>query len=124
MSKREIDEYLARVEEPQRSTLQALRKTILEIIPEAEQCITYQVPTFKIDGKGISGFAAFKKHCSYFPMSGSVFSQLKQEVAKYKTSSGALQFAVDQPLPKSLVGKLIKVRLAEAFPARRKAVKR
>jgi uncharacterized protein YdhG (YjbR/CyaY superfamily) len=96
----------------------------LEIIPEAEQCITYQIPTFKVDGKGIAGFAAFKKHCSYFPMSGSVFNQLKQEVEKYKTSSGALQFAIDQPLPKSLVRKLIKVRFAEAFPTRRKAVKR
>ncbi len=115
MSKKEIDEYLAGLEEPKRSTLQALRKIILEIIPKAEQGITYQVPTFKIGGKGIAGFAAFKKHCSYFPMSGSVFKRLTREVAKYKTSSGALQFAVDRPLPKSLVRKLIKVRLAEAL---------
>jgi len=124
MSKKEIDYYLAGVEEPQKGTLQTLRKTILEIIPKAEQCISYQFPTFKIDGKGIAGFAAFKQHCSYFPMSGSVLDQLKPDVAKYKTSRGALQFAVDKPLPKFLVRKLIKVRLAEAFPALRKSVRR
>jgi uncharacterized protein YdhG (YjbR/CyaY superfamily) len=115
MSKGEIDEYLAGIEEPKKSTLKALRKTILEIIPEAEQCITYQVPTFKVNGKGIAGFAAYKKHCSYFPMSGSVFGKLPGDVASYKTSSGALQFPVDRPLPKTLVRKLIKVRMEEAF---------
>jgi uncharacterized protein YdhG (YjbR/CyaY superfamily) len=115
MSKKQIDEYLAGVEEPQKRTLETLRKTILGIIPEAEQCISYQVPTFKVNGKGIAGFAAYKKHCSYFPMSGSVFRKLGDGVAKYKTSSGALQFPADRPLPKTLVRKLIKVRLAEAF---------
>ena len=120
MSKKQIDDYLAGIEEPKRSTLRALRKTILEIIPTAEEDISYQFPTFKVDGKGIAGFAAFKKHCSYFPMSGSVFNRIRKDVAKYKTGSGALQFAVDKPLPKTLVRKLINVRLAEAFPIRGK----
>jgi uncharacterized protein YdhG (YjbR/CyaY superfamily) len=118
MSKKQIDEYLAAIEEPKKNTLEILRKTILEIIPEAEQCISYQIPTFKVNGKGIVGFAAYKKHCSYFPMSGSVFPKLRDAVAKYTTSSGALQFPVDKPLPKTLVRKLIKVRLAEAFAAK------
>ena len=115
MSKKQIDEYLADIDEPQKSTLTSLRRIILEIIPNAEECITYRVPTFKIDGKGIAGFAAYRNHCTYFPMSGSVLGQIGEEVAKYKASRGALQFAVDKPLPKALVKKLIRVRLGEAL---------
>lgn len=116
MSKQQIDSYLAAISEPERSTLESLRTAIMDRIPEAAQCITYQVPTFKIRGKAIAGFAAYKNHCSYFPMSGSVLKQLGNELASFKTSSGALQFPVDKPLSKTLVRKLIKIRLAEAFP--------
>lgn len=113
MPKARIDAYLADVEEPKKSTLQALRGTILEILPEAEQCITYGVPTFKVGGEAIAGFAAYKDHCSYFPMDGSVLNQLGDELAKYKKSKGALQFAADKPLPKALVRNLIRSRLAQ-----------
>ena len=71
---------------------------------------------FKIDGKTIAGFAAFKNHLSYLPHSGSVLPVLRDEVANYKTSKGALQFPVDSPLSKPLVEKLIRVRTAQAFP--------
>ena len=116
VSSYEIDEYLADLEEPKRSTLQRLRQTILEIVPEAEEGISYQVPAFRIDGKVVAGFAAFKNHLSYLPHSGSVFPLLRDEVASYKTSKGALQFPVDSPLPKALVERLIRVRLTQAFP--------
>lgn len=116
MSSDEIDQYLADLEEPKRSTLQRLRQTILEVVPEADQGISYQVPAFKLDGKVIAGFAAFKNHLNYLPHSGSVFPLLRDEVADYKTSKGALQFPVDSPLPKSLVERLIRVRIAQAFP--------
>ena len=116
MSSDEIDQYLAGVEEPKRSTLQRLRQTILEVVPEAEEGISYQVPAFRVDGKVIAGFAAFKNHLSYLPHSGSVFPVLRDEVASYKTSTGALQFPIDSSLPKSLVKQLIRVRLAQAFP--------
>ncbi len=116
MSKKDIDAYLARVDEPMKTTLETLRQTILEILPEAEQCITYAVPTFKVEGKPIAGFAAYKNHCSYFPMSGSVLNQLGDDIAMYRTSKGALQFAVDRPLPKALVRKLIRVRTAQVLP--------
>ena len=112
----EIDQYLADLEEPKRSTLQRLRQTILEVVPEAEEGISYQVPAFRVDGKVIAGFAAFKNHLSYLPHSGSVFPLLQDEVASYKTSKGALQFPVDSPLPKPLVEQLIRVRMAQAFP--------
>jgi uncharacterized protein YdhG (YjbR/CyaY superfamily) len=118
VSSHEIDKYLAGLEEPKRSTLQQLRQTILEVVPEAEQGISYQVPSFRVDGKVIAGFAAFKNHLSYLPHSGSVFPVLRDELANYKTSTGALQFRIDASLPKSLVEQLIRVRLAQAFPER------
>jgi uncharacterized protein YdhG (YjbR/CyaY superfamily) len=109
----EIDEYLAALDEPKRSTLEELRRTILEIIPQAEQGISYGMPAFKVGGKAVAGFAAFKHHLSYFPHSGSVLPELGDEVAGYGGSKGTLQFAVDTPLPKPLVEKLIAVRLSQ-----------
>jgi len=116
MSVQEIDQYLDTLEEPKRTTLAHLRQTIADILPEAEQGISYGVPAFKVRGKTIAGFAAFKNHLSYLPHSGSVFPQLKDELKGYSTSSGALHFGIDQPLPVSLVEKLIAVRLQQAFP--------
>jgi uncharacterized protein YdhG (YjbR/CyaY superfamily) len=117
VSAQEIDEYLDALEEPKRSTLARLRQTILEILPEAQQGISYGVPAFKVRGKTIAGFAAFKDHLSYLPHSGSVFPQLKDELKGYTTSAGALRFGIGQPLPAPLVEKLIAVRLQQAFPA-------
>jgi uncharacterized protein YdhG (YjbR/CyaY superfamily) len=114
MSKAEVDAYLANVEEPKRATLQKLRETIAAIVLDAEQCISYGMPAFRLDGKVVAGFAAFKNHLSYLPHSGSVFAELHDEVSGYKTSSGALQFPIDKPLPKALVKKLISVRLRQA----------
>ena len=116
MSSDEIDQYLAGLEEPKQSTLRQLRRTILEIVPEAEEGISYQLPAFRIDGRVIAGFAAFKNHLSYLPHSGSVFPVLRDEVANYKTSKGALQFPIDSALPEVLVERLIGVRIAQAFP--------
>ena len=113
MSASEIDEYLAGLEEPKRTTLEQLRRTILDVVPDAEQCISYGMPAFRVEGSVVAGFAAFKNHLSYLPHSGGVFRQLPAEVAGYRTSSGALQFAVDKPLPRALVSKLIEVRLEE-----------
>ncbi|MGH9918864.1 MAG: iron chaperone [Nitrososphaerales archaeon] len=115
MSKKEIDDYLASLDETKRSTLEAVRQMIVDIAPDAVQCISYGVPAFRLQGKVIAGFAAFKNHLSYLPHSGSVFPELRNELAGYKTSSGALQFPVDRPLPKSLVKKLIEVRERQAF---------
>jgi uncharacterized protein YdhG (YjbR/CyaY superfamily) len=109
-----VDEYLRSVGEPKRSTLQTLRETILEIVPEAEEVISYRVPAFRVDGKTIAGFAAFKDHLSYLPFSGSVLDQLGDELDGYAMTKSSLHFPVDQPLPKALVKKLIGVRLADA----------
>jgi uncharacterized protein YdhG (YjbR/CyaY superfamily) len=113
MSARAVDEYLQALEEPKRGTLQTLRRTILEIVPEAEQVISYRVPAFRVQGKTIAGFAAFKDHLSYLPFSGSVLGQLGDELEGYAMTKSSLHFPVDRPLPKALVRKLIRVRLAD-----------
>jgi uncharacterized protein YdhG (YjbR/CyaY superfamily) len=114
VSAEEVDDYLRDLEEPKRGTLQTLRETILEILPEAEEVISYRVPAFRVGGNTIAGFAAFKDHLSYLPFSGSVLDQLGAELDGYAMTKSSLHFAVDQPLPKALVKKLIGVRLADA----------
>jgi len=116
VSEAEIDEYLAGLDEPKRSTLEDLRRTILAVVPDAEQCISYGMPAFKLRGKAVAGFAAFNDHLSYFPHSGTVLPELAEEVAGYGGSKGTLHFAVDTPLPRPLVEKLVAVRLGELPP--------
>jgi len=113
VSEAEIDAYLAGLDEPKRGTLSALRQTIHECLPEAEQGIAYGMPAFRLHGKVIAGFAAFTHHLSYLPHSGSVLSQLPGETAGYTTTPGTLHFPIDQPLPRALVEQLIAVRLRE-----------
>jgi uncharacterized protein YdhG (YjbR/CyaY superfamily) len=114
MSAKDVDEYLRGVEEPKRSALEALRRTILEIVPDAEQIISYRIPAFRVRGKTIAGFAAFKDHLSYLPFSGSVLGALGDELEGYSMTKSALHFPIDQPLPKPLVEKLIALRLEQA----------
>ena len=114
VSAEEVDAYLAEVDEPKRSTLQALRRTILEIVPDAEQVISYKVPAFRVEGRIVAGFAAFKDHLSYLPFSGSVLPELASELDGYTMTKSALHFPVDRPLPKALVQKLIAARRSEA----------
>jgi uncharacterized protein YdhG (YjbR/CyaY superfamily) len=113
MSARDIDRYLSTIDEPKRSTLETLRRSILEVVPDAEQCISYGMPAFRVGGKTIAGFAAFKNHLSYLPHSGSVLAALDEELASYEKSKGSLHFAIDKPLPKRLVTKLITTRLRQ-----------
>lgn len=114
MATDEVDRYLEALEEPKRGTLEALRRSILEVVPEAEQGISYGMPAFKVEGKTVAGFAAFKHHLSYLPHSGSVLISLADDVADYETSKGSLRFPVDKPLPKQLVKKLVRGRMREA----------
>ena len=116
MSAKAVDEYLRALEEPKRSTLQTLRRTILEIVPETEQVISYRVPAFRVGGKTVAGFAAFKEHLSYLPFSGSILEQLGDELEGYTMTKSSLHFPVDRPLPKALVKKLIRMRLADVGP--------
>lgn len=115
MSVEEVDDYLLGVDEPKRSTLEELRRSILAAAPEAEQGIAYGVPVFRIAGKNVAGFMAAKNHVSYLPHSGSVLETLPQkDLEGYTFSKGALRMPVDAPLPADLVTKLIAARRAEA----------
>jgi uncharacterized protein YdhG (YjbR/CyaY superfamily) len=114
MSHHEIDAYLTKVGEPHRSTLQALRQTIHEIVPQAEEVISYGMPGFRLKGKMICGIAAFKDHVAYLPHSGSVFSEMPAELKAYKWTPGSLHLPIDKPPPKSLVKKLIALRRKQA----------
>jgi uncharacterized protein YdhG (YjbR/CyaY superfamily) len=113
MSRQEIDAYLAALDEPKRSTLDAVRKSIMEVVPDADQCLSYGMPAFQVQGKTVAGFAAFKTHLSFLPHSGSVLALLGDDVAGFETSKGSLKFAVDTPLPKRLVKQLITTRMQE-----------
>jgi uncharacterized protein YdhG (YjbR/CyaY superfamily) len=115
VSSTEIDDYLDTLDEPKKTTLAKLRDTIMEIAPDAEQCISYGMPAFKLRGKTIAGFAAFKNHLAYLPHSGSVISKLSKETERYSSTRGSLHFPIDKPLPKALVRKLLTVRIAETL---------
>jgi len=108
-----VDEYLAGVPEPARSTLNKVRAAIRSAVPpEATEAISYRIPTFKYKGSLVA-FAAFSNHCSLFPMSGRVIEAFKNELKGFRTSKGTLRFPVDKPLSAALVKKLVKARIAE-----------
>ena len=114
MTADEADVYVADLDEPKRSTLDQFRQTILSIVPDAEQGLSYGAPAFKLGGKAVAGFSASKSHLSYLPHSGTVLESLDPGLlADYEFSKGALKFPVDEPLPKSLVEQLIAVRRQE-----------
>ncbi len=113
MAANSVDEYLNSAPEPQRTTLTALRVTLREVLPNAEEALSYGVPAFKVRGKPVAGYAFFKQHCSYFPHSGSVLQEIADELADFRWSKGTLQFPVDTPLPAELVRRLVEVRLEQ-----------
>lgn len=104
-----IDEYLATVDEVPRKTLEKLRRDIHALLPGVEECIYYALPSFRHDGVVLAGFSAGKKFCSYYPMSGSVLSRIPEADA-YEQTKGSLHFALDRPLPKALVRKMLMER--------------
>jgi uncharacterized protein YdhG (YjbR/CyaY superfamily) len=109
----DTDRYLNALDEPRRSTLEQLRRDILEILPEAEECFAYGMPAFKVNGKTVAGFAAFKNHVSYLPHSGSVLDALEPDLTGYERTKASLHIPIDQPLPRGLVAKLVTTRLAQ-----------
>lgn len=108
-----VESYLAGVESPQRETLERVRVTIRSLLPYAREELKYGMPAFTLDGKGVASYAAFKQHCSYFPMSGVVIEQAGDALDGYETSRGGIRFPVDGPLPIDLIRRLVKLRMAE-----------
>ena len=105
-----IDRHLKKFSGAQLETLQQLRETILSIVPQANETISYGMPAFEIDDKVVAGFEGFKKHCSYFPHSGSILEGIEGIPEWCEVSKGTLKFPIGKKLPKTLVRKLISVR--------------
>ena len=109
----DVEAYLAKVPEPARTTLRKVRATIKAAVPkEATEGISYGMPAFRYKG-ALVGYAAFKDHCSFFPMSASLIDKMEDELKDYRTSKGTLQFPLDMPLPAPLVKKMVKARIAD-----------
>ena len=108
-----FDNCLASIGEGNRAALEKLRKHFKTIVPKAEECVTYGLAAFRLEGKPIAGLGATATHCAYYPMSGSIVATLKDDLKNYKSSKGAIRFQADEPLPAPLVRKLVKARIAE-----------
>ncbi len=109
-----VEEYFAAVPEPARSTLDKIRATIRSVVPaETTEAIGYGIPTFRYKGGGLVAYAAFKSHCSFFPMSMAVIAANQAELQKYDSSKGTIRFTVEKPLSAVLLRKMVKARLAE-----------
>jgi uncharacterized protein YdhG (YjbR/CyaY superfamily) len=110
----QVEDFLAAVGEPHRTTLLKLRGILRGLLPTATEGLSYAVPAFIVDGRAIAGYAPYKNHNSYFPYSGSVLTALADDLQDYTCTSGALHFPIDKPLPVALVRKLVKARLAQS----------
>jgi uncharacterized protein YdhG (YjbR/CyaY superfamily) len=108
-----IDEYLASQRPEYRAALQKVRQAVHAAAPGAEECISYGIPAFRVNGKLIAAFKAAANHCSFHPMSGDTVATLTAELAGYDTSKGTVRFAARAGLPATLVRKLVKTRMAE-----------
>jgi len=108
-----IDDYLATLSDEQRNTLEKLRKAIKAAAPEAQECISYGLAAFRLNGKPLIAFGATANHCAFYLMSGSTVEAHKDDLKGYDTSKGTIRFQADDPLPPALVRKLVKARIAE-----------
>jgi uncharacterized protein YdhG (YjbR/CyaY superfamily) len=107
-----IDEYLAQVSPDQRAALQKLRKTIRAAAPGAEECISYGIAAFRLNGM-LVGLGATANHCAFYLMSTRVAKDFADELASYDTGKGTIRFAASKPIPASLVRRVVKARIAE-----------
>jgi uncharacterized protein YdhG (YjbR/CyaY superfamily) len=115
-----IDGYLSRVKGERRAMLEALRGTIHSLAPGAEECISYGIPAFRLDGRIVAGFAVTANGGSYYPFSGRTLGTLADDLEGREGTKSAVHFSPDRPLPKTLVRKLLKTRIAEAKVKRRR----
>lgn len=118
-----IDDYLGAVEPDRRAALLKLRKTIRAILPDAEECISYSMPAFRLGGRVVAGFAATKGGCSYFPFSGRTLGTIAADLRGYERTKSSLHFDPAKGLPATLVRKLVRARIAEDSTRRAKRPK-
>ncbi len=108
-----VDEYLANVPEPARSTLETIRAQIRALVPaDATEVLSYGMPAFKWK-KALVGYAAFSNHCSFFPMSAALIASMADELRNYSTAKGTIRFPSDQPLDSAIIAKIVRARLEQ-----------
>ena len=115
-----IDDYLAPLSAEQRAALEKLRKTIRAAAPKAEECISYQLPAFRLNGRFLVAFGAAANHCAFYPGAFPI-EACQAELKHYDTSKGTIRFQADKPLPGALVRKLVQARIAERTGRSRKS---
>src|SRR5213596_1916623 len=110
---RTIDDYLAGVSPDERAVLQRLRETIHAVAPETEECISYGIPAFRLNGRSLVFFGAWANHCAFYPGSSVTLKKFRNDLKGFQISKGTIRFSPDNPLTASLVKKLVKARMAE-----------
>jgi len=113
MAPNSVDDYLAGLPKDMRALLEGLRKAIKSAAPDATEVISYQMPAFKDGDRLLVSFAAFKDHCSFFPMSKQVIEDHLGELRPHVSGKGTLRFTADEPLPAAVVRKIVRARLQE-----------
>lgn len=108
-----VEEYLAALSDEKREALEALREIIKEATPQADEGFVYGVPGFRYKGKALVAIAAFKKHCSFYPLSPAIITTFSKELEGYSTAEGTIRFQPDKPLPDELVRKIVEARMKE-----------
>ncbi len=108
-----VKEYLASLQPKERKLLKELQSWIKELLPGTEECISYGMPTYKVNGKSVVGFACHKNHFSFYPYSGKTLEAFPKEKAFYGGTKSGLHFTYDKPLTKTLVKKIIQAKLKE-----------
>ncbi|HVD94564.1 MAG TPA: DUF1801 domain-containing protein [Candidatus Limnocylindria bacterium] len=109
---RTVDEYLRRVQPDQRTALEDLRQAIHAAAPGAEECISYGLPAFRLNGRSLVFLGAWSTHCAFYPGSSTTLKKLQKDLKRFQTSKGTIWFSPDKPLPKTLVKKLVQARMA------------
>jgi uncharacterized protein YdhG (YjbR/CyaY superfamily) len=112
-----MDSYLSELSPEKRAALERLRKLIRATVPHAEECISYGIPAFRLNGRFLVGLGAGTNHCAFYP--GAVLATLGVEIKDYETSKGTIRFQPNKPLPSVLVRKLVKARMAKVSAAKK-----
>ena len=118
-----VDDYLRSLPEDRRAALQRLREQIRRVVPDAEECISYSMPAFRVPGGVVAGFQSTRSGCSYYPFSGSTLTTLAEAIERYDHTRSALHFPAEKGLPRALVRKLVQARLAEIAQSARSRAK-
>jgi len=108
-----VEQYLSRVSDQQRGALERIRKAVREVAPRAEECISYGLPAFRLDGRPLVAYGASAGHCAFYPMSGETIAQHSDLLGAYETSKGTIRFDPGKPLPPGLVKRLVRARIRE-----------